>query len=51
METGANDVLVVSSGEHDAGQREHLIPWILGQVVLDVDLERGRMRVDWDEDF
>lgn len=51
METGANDVLVVSSGEHDAGQREHLIPWIPGQAVLDVDLERGRMRVDWDEDF
>ncbi len=51
METGANDVLVVSSGEYDAVQKEYLIPWTTGQAVLDFDLERGRMCVDWDEDF
>lgn len=51
METGANDVLVVSGGEGDAVQREHLIPWTPGQAVLDVDLELGQMCVDWDEDF
>ena len=51
METGANDVLVVSTEERDAVQKEHLIPWTPGQAVLDVDLERGSVCVDWDEDF
>ena len=46
METGANDVLVVSSS-----QKEHLIPWTPGNAVLDVDLAQGRLTVDWDEDF
>ena len=51
METGANDVLVVSGGERDVVQKEHLIPWAPGLVVFDVDLELGQMCVDWDEDF
>lgn len=45
METGANDVLVVQ------GDRERLVPFVLEQVVKDVDLESGRIRVDWDPDF
>jgi 16S rRNA processing protein RimM len=45
LETGANDVLVVT------GERERLIPFVLGQVVDDVDLARGEIRVDWDRDF
>ena len=45
METGANDVLVVK------GERERLIPWLPGEVVHDVDLVGGRIRVDWDPDF
>ena len=49
METGANDVLVVSGS--DRGGREHLVPWTPGNAVLDVDLEHGQIRVDWDEDF
>ena len=44
METGANDVLVVS------GERERLIPYI-PDVVREVDLGEGRMLVDWDADF
>lgn len=43
--TGANDVLVV------AGERERLIPFVMGQVVLEVDLDKGEIRVDWDKDF
>jgi 16S rRNA processing protein RimM len=52
METGANDVLVVSD-EQSVGQdsRERLVPWTPGQAVLEVDLEQGRILVDWDEDF
>ncbi len=45
METGANDVLVVR------GERERLIPFVQGPVVVAVDLEARRIRVDWDKDF
>ncbi len=45
METGANDVLVVK------GKRERLIPFVKGDVVLEVDLEQRKIRVDWDPAF
>ncbi len=45
FETGANDVLVVQ------GEKERLIPWIWEQVIQDVDLEQGRISVDWDPEF
>lgn len=45
IETGANDVLVV------AGERERLIPYIPEQVIKQIDLEQGRMVVDWDPEF
>ena len=45
FETGSNDVMVVK------GERERLIPYIWQQVVLDVDLPKGQMIVDWDMDF
>jgi 16S rRNA processing protein RimM len=45
METGANDVLVVS------GDRERLVPFIRNRVVLEVDAEARRIEVDWDPDF
>ena len=45
LETGANDVLVV-----DAGGRETLVPFVTGEVIKDVDLARGEIRVDWDWD-
>ena len=44
--TGANDVLVVRDGE-----RERLIPYVTGQFVREVDLESGRIVVDWDPEF
>ncbi|MDH5785622.1 MAG: ribosome maturation factor RimM [Chromatiales bacterium] len=46
LETGANDVLVV----HDDGT-ERLIPYVMGQFVLEVKLGEGTIRVDWDPDF
>ncbi len=45
LETGSNDVLVVQ------GERERLIPYLPGQVVMKVDKEQGRIEVDWDPEF
>jgi 16S rRNA processing protein RimM len=45
IETGANDVLVIR------GERECLVPFVMGQVVQSVDLDTGVIRVDWDPDF
>lgn len=50
FETGANDVLVVIAGEGD-DRSEHLIPWTMHQAILEVDLDSGIIRVDWDPDF
>lgn len=44
METGANDVLVT------AGDKERLIPFVVDEVILDVDLANGVIEVDWDWD-
>lgn len=46
METGANDVLVVRDGSGG----EQLIPWT-AQVVREVNLARGFIRVDWDGEY
>lgn len=45
LATGANDVLVV------VGDRRRLIPFLPGRVIRSVDLQAGRIVVDWDPDF
>jgi len=45
LATGANDVMVVR------GERERLIPFLIGQYVKDVDLDSGVVTVDWDPEF
>lgn len=42
METGSNDVLVVK------GDKTIAIPYLLGSVVLNIDLEKKEMLVDWE---
>jgi len=42
LETGSNDVLVTT------GDPERLIPFIMGKVILDVDLAAGVITVDWE---
>jgi 16S rRNA processing protein RimM len=42
--TGANDVMVVR------GEREHLVPFVHGAVVREVDVAGREIRVDWDAD-
>ena len=44
LETGANDVLVVK------GDKEYLIPFI-PHVILNVDMAKKEIEVDWDKDF
>jgi 16S rRNA processing protein RimM len=44
LETGANDVLVIE------GDRERLIPFVADEVILDVDVDKGVITVDWDWD-
>lgn len=51
LETGANDVLVVSRCQGSIDKRERLIPYLLGQAVKQVDLDSGVIRVDWDPEF
>lgn len=45
LPTGANEVLEVQ------GERLRLIPFVLERYVLSIDLDAGRMVVDWDPDF
>jgi 16S rRNA processing protein RimM len=45
FETGANDVMVVE------GDRERWLPWVMHDVVKEVDLDAKTVRVDWDPDF
>ena len=47
LETGANDVLVVNPCEGSVDEREHLVPWLPGDVVGDIDLTAGRLEVRW----
>lgn len=51
METGANDVLVIRPSKGSIDQRERLVPWLIDQVVIDVNPEKGFIRVDWDPEF
>jgi 16S rRNA processing protein RimM len=50
METGANDILVVSPCADSVDQRERLLPYV-DAYVLHIDLAAGQMLVDWDPDF
>jgi len=54
MATGANDVIVVKLNPDLAKakkENEILIPYLLDSVVKEVNLEKGLIRVDWDEEF
>jgi len=45
IETGANDVLIIR------GDRERAIPFLQGHTIFDIDLNQGKMLVDWDAEF
>ncbi|HTM64552.1 MAG TPA: ribosome maturation factor RimM [Gammaproteobacteria bacterium] len=43
IETGSNDVLVVK------GEKEIAIPYLPGSVVLNIDIDKQEMQVNWEE--
>lgn len=45
LDTPAHDVMVIQ------GERERLVPFVQGEVVLEVDLETRHITVDWDPEF
>lgn len=45
QETGANDVLVIEGAER------HLVPLLIRRYVREVDLDAGRLVVDWDPEW
>lgn len=48
LETGANDVLVVSA---EGSKAERLIPFVMEDIVKLVDLDNKIIRVDWGKDY
>ena len=55
IETGANDVMVIGPGSDPGGPpspgeavaAERIVPFVTGDVVREVDLDAGRIRVSW----
>jgi 16S rRNA processing protein RimM len=47
LETGANDVVVVRGED----KTEHLIPFVLDEFILNIDLTAKIMSVNWDAAF
>ena len=50
FDTGSNNVIVVK-GELDGKKKDHMVPWIMDDVIKSVDLEASRIVVDWDPEF
>jgi 16S rRNA processing protein RimM len=44
-------VLVVKACEGSVDKNERLIPYLPDRVVLDIDLEGGTIKLDWDPDY
>ncbi len=51
ISTGSNDVLVVKGTQDSLDRRERLIPYLPDQVIKEINLETGTIRVDWDPEF
>ena len=51
LETGANDVMVVEPTDDSIDKEQRLIPYIVGDVVKQVDQETGVVTVGWDSDY
>ena len=50
FDTGSNDVFVVKDTD-GAEIKERMLPYIMGDVIQSIDLEKSLMIVDWDPEF
>jgi 16S rRNA processing protein RimM len=48
VETGAHDVLLVKD---KVQKTQRLIPFVMGDIVEEVNLDKGVIRVDWELDY
>lgn len=53
FETGANDVVVIADerGDPTTSGSEILVPWLVPDVITDVNMESRVVTIDWDPDF
>ena len=51
IETGANDVLVVSPAKESWDNQERLIPYVDQEVIVKVDQFLNQITVDWDPNY
>lgn len=51
LETGANDCLVLVPSKNSIDARKRIIPYLIPEVIKNVDLTSGVIQVDWDKDF
>lgn len=51
METGANDVLVITPTEDSLDDRERLVPYLVDTVIVTVDLDGSTITVNWEADY
>lgn len=49
--TGSNDVLVVKATAESIDDKERLLPYLPDQVIKEINLEKGTIRVEWDAEF
>lgn len=50
FDTGSNDVIVIKDIE-GVDLKEHLLPYVFGDVIKSVNLKKSLMVVDWDPEF
>jgi len=51
IQTNANDVMVVKYSEFSIDERERLIPFLINENLIEVDLDEGTIKVDWKSFF
>lgn len=51
LETGANDVMKVVPIDGSVDDSERLIPYVEGEVVIEVDQKAGEIIVNWETDY
>jgi 16S rRNA processing protein RimM len=51
LETGANDVLVVTPTTESIDARERLIPYVADIIIDNIDSKARLIRVNWEADY